>query len=255
MRTNIVKQKLSSGEPCRGIWLGLPDSFSVRLLAQLPLDWLLIDAEHAPVDALTLSQMVAAMSGPGNPAPFVRVADASVENMKRALDAGAFGVIAPMINNRKEAEQVVMWSRYPPLGQRSFGNAYAGLAFGTSMGEYLRFANEQTVLGIQIESREALGNLDEIFSVPGIDMVFVGPVDLSVSLGLEPLPENQHPIFLEALAEIKARAKQHKLPLGIYCSNGASARMRIEEGFQFVNVTSDIGSLTNHAVRELDASF
>jgi 4-hydroxy-2-oxoheptanedioate aldolase len=254
MRTNHIKQKLAKGEPCRGVWLGLPSPFSVRVLAQLPVDWLMIDAEHSPVDALTLSQMVSAMAESSGPAPFVRVPDASVENMKRTLDAGAFGLLAPMINTRKEAEQVVAWSKYPPEGQRSFGNAYAGFSFGVSMGEYLRFANEQTIIAIQIESKDALGNLDDLFSVPGYDMVFVGPVDLSVSLGLEPIAENPSPVFKEALDEIKGMARKHKLPMGIYCSDGASARKRIEEGFLFVNVTSDLASLTHNAMVELEAS-
>jgi 4-hydroxy-2-oxoheptanedioate aldolase len=254
MRTNRVKEKLIRGEACRGAWLGLPGAFGVRHLAGLPLDWLMIDAEHAPLDAPTLAHMVAALSGEGAPAPFVRLAQASVENIKHALDAGAFGVLAPMINTRQQAEQVVAWGKYPPQGQRSYGFVYAGQAFGVSMPEYLRIANEQTIAAIQIESQEALGHLDEIFSVPGIDLAFVGPVDLSISLGLEPLPENPHPLFQEALAEIKAAGRKHKLALGIYCSDGAAARRRIAEGFLFVNVTSDLASLTKNVMGELEAS-
>jgi 4-hydroxy-2-oxoheptanedioate aldolase len=254
MHANPIKSKLANGEACRGVWLGLPSSFSARLLARLPVDWLLIDSEHAPVDALTLAQMVAAIAETGGPAPFVRVAQASVENMKRVLDAGAYGVIAPMINTREEAEQVVAWSKYPPEGQRSFGSAYAGLAFDVSMAEYLRIANEQTIVAIQIESRAALGNLDEIFSVKGIDMAFVGPMDLSISLGIEALTENPHPVFQQALADIFEAAHRHHLPLGIYCSNGKAAAARIAQGFQFVNVTSDLNSLTKNVLTELDAS-
>lgn len=254
MRTNAIKTKLANHEACRGVWLGLPSPFSARLLARLPVDWLLIDAEHAPVDAFTLTQMVAAIAETNGPAPFVRVAQASVENMKRALDSGAYGVIAPMINTREEAEQVVAWSKFPPEGLRSFGSAYAGLSFDVSMGEYLRAANEQVVLGIQIESQTALGNLDEIFSVKGIDMAFVGPVDLSISLGLNPLPENPHPVFQQALTQVIDAAQRHHLPLGIYCSNGKAAAARIVQGFQFVNITSDLNSLTKNVLAELDAS-
>jgi 4-hydroxy-2-oxoheptanedioate aldolase len=254
MRTNEIKQKLANSEVCRGVWLGLPSPFSAQLLAQLPLDWLMIDAEHSPVDEQTLALMVAAIAGAGGPAPFVRVAQASVENMKRTLDTGACGLVAPMINTREEAEQVVAWSKFPPEGQRSFGSAYAGLSFGVSMGEYLRIANRQTVIGIQVESKAALGNLDALFSVQGIDMAFVGPIDLAISLGLEPIPENPQALFQEALDEIIAMGRKHKLPLGIYCSNGAAARQRIAQGFQFVNVTSDIGSLSRGVMTELENS-
>jgi len=254
MQSNLLKQKLSKGEACRGLWLTLPSPFSARVLARLPLDWLVIDAEHSPVDASTLAQMLAVIADAGGPAPLVRVSQASVENMKQALDNGAYGVIAPMINTRQEAEQVVAWSKFPPDGQRSFGSFYSGLAFGISSGEYLRAANQQTLIGIQIESKEALDQLDAIFSVPGLDLVFVGPVDLSISLGLDPLPENPHPLFQQALAEIVAAAKKRKLPLGIFCSNGAAAARRIAEGFQFVNVATDMGCLTRGVMAELEAA-
>ena len=254
MRTNQIKRKLASGEACRGIWLGLPSPFSARLLSRLPLDWMVIDAEHAPVDIATLTLMTAAIAETGGPAPIVRLAEASVENLKRALDAGAYGVIAPMINTRAEAEQVLAWSKFPPEGARSFGSAYAGLTFGATMGEYLRIANQETVVGIQIESQSALADLDGLLSVPGLDLAFVGPVDLSISLGLDPLPENPHPLFREALDEIIAAARKHKMPLGIYCSNGAAAKQRIAQGFQFVNVTSDINSMTRGTLQELEAS-
>ena len=254
MRTNLLKAKLARGEPCRGIWLGLPSAHSARLLARSPVDWLAIDAEHAPIGVETQAQMVTAIAEAGGPAPLVRIAQASVENIKQALDAGAYGVITTMVNTPEEAERVVAWSKYPPAGQRSFGSAYAGLAFDLSMPDYLRQANQQTLTIIQVESQAALGNLDAMFAVPSIDLAFVGPVDLSISLGLDPLPENPHPIFLEALGEIQRAAKAHHLPLGIYCSNGKAAAERIREGFLLVNVISDVALLQRGALAELEAS-
>ena len=254
MKTNRVKQQLAKGEPSRSVWLGIPSPSSARLLARLPLDWLLIDAEHAPIDTALLPQMVAAITEADGPAPVVRIAQASVENIKRALDAGAYGVIAPMINTPEEARQVVAWAKFPPEGERSFGSAYAGLAFDQSMREYLKAANEQIVVGIQIESAKAFENLDAIFGVKGIDLVFVGPVDLSLSLGLDPLPENQDPQFQRFLNRLIASAKPHRLPLGIFCSNGAAAAERLRQGFQFVNVASDTGGLVRAVTAELEAS-
>ena len=254
MKTNRLKQLLSSGQPARGCWMGIPSPFSARLLSRLPLDWLMVDAEHAPIDAQTLSLMVAAIAEADGPAPVVRIAQASVENIKRALDAGAFGIIAPMINSPEEAEQVVAWAKFPPQGQRSLGSAYAGLAFGQSMAEYFRSANDQTIVGIQVESEAALENLDAIFNVKGIDLIFVGPIDLSISLGLDPFTENPHPTFQRVLQRIIDSARLHRLPLGIFCSNGQVAAERIQQGFQFVNVTSDTGGLVRHVQSELDAS-
>jgi 4-hydroxy-2-oxoheptanedioate aldolase len=254
LKTNHLKELLTSGQPARGAWLGIPSPASARLLAHLPLDWLVVDAEHSPIDAATLAAMVAGIAEADGPAPLVRVAQASVENLKRALDAGAYGVIAPMINTRTEAEQVVAWSKFPPEGQRSFGSAYAGLTFGQTMAEYLKTANAQTLVGVQIESAAALEALDEILGVPGIDLAFVGPIDLSLSLGLDPLPENPDPRFEAALAKILRAAKKHKVPLGIFCSSGKAAAERIRQGFQFVNVASDTGGLLRLVQAELKAS-
>ena len=254
MRNNLLKAKLERAEPCRGIWLGVPSVFSARLLARLPVDWLVIDVEHAPIGVETQAQMAAAIIEANGPAPLVRISQASTENIKLALDAGAHGVISPMINTPEEAERVVAWSKFPPVGQRSFGSAYAGLAFDLSMPEYLRQSNDQTLTMIQIESQTALGNLDAIFAVPGIDLAFVGPVDLSISLGLDPLPENPHPIFLEAIRQIQAAAQAHHLPLGIYCSSGKAAAERIRQGFLLVNVASDTGLLQRGLMAELEAS-
>ncbi len=254
MKPNLLKQLLISGQPARGIWLGVPSPFSARLLARLPLDWLVVDAEHAPIDRQTLSLMVAAIADANGPAPLVRLAQSTLENVKQALDTGASGIIAPMINTAEEAAQVVAWSRFPPQGVRSFGSWYAGLAFGQSMPEYLQANNEQVIVGIQIESETAVANIDEIFNVKGIDLVFVGPIDLSISLGVDPFAEKPAPAFQRSLDLIQAAARPHRLPLGIYCANGKVAEERLRQGYQFVNVTSDTGGLIRHVQAELDAS-
>jgi len=254
MADNPIKLRLARGEPSRGVWLSLPSLYSARLLSRLPLDWLAVDTEHAPVDANTLAQMVAVIADSLGPVPFVRLGQANVESVKRALDSGAFGIIVPMINAQVEAEQVVAWAKYPPQGQRSYGSYYAPLAFGQSMPEYLRDANQQTMVVVQIESQVALGNLDAIFRTPGLDLAFIGPIDLCVSLGLDPIPENPHPIFQEALAEIQQAARAHQLPLGIFCSDGKAAAERIKQGFLFVNVANDTRSLLYGVQAELDAS-
>lgn len=255
MRTNLLKAKLQRGEACRGIWLGLPSVHSARLLARLPVDWLAIDAEHAPVGVETMAGMAAAIAEANGPAPLARISQSTTENVKLALDAGAYGIIAPMMNTREDVEHFVAWAKFPPVGQRSFGSDYAGLAFDQSKIDYLRQSNDQTLCIIQVESQAALGNLDAMFSVPGVDLVFVGPVDLAISLGIDPLPpENPHPIFVEALDEIQRAARAHHLPLGIYCSNGKAAAERIRQGFLLVNVAGDVGLLQRGVQAELEAS-
>lgn len=252
MRPNPIKTRLQNNEPCRGIWLSLPSPASARLLARLPCDWLAVDAEHGPMDAETMTAMVAAIVDARGPAALVRLAQATVENVKRALDAGASGIIAPMINSRAEAEAVVAAAKFPPQGQRSFGSAWAGLGFDLSMPEYRREANAQTLALIQIENQAALAHLDEIFSVPHLDGVYVGPVDLAISLGLDPLPENPHPVVQEALAEIVRAARAQRLPVGIFCSGAQAAAERLRQGFTLVNVASDVGALLRGIRAELE---
>jgi len=242
MRPNTLKRRLLDRQPSRGLWLSLPSVAAARLLARLEFDWLLIDVEHGPIGVETMTQMVAAIADAGR-APIVRLAQGNVENIKRALDAGAWGIIAPMVNSKEEAEAVVAAAKFPPMGQRSFGSAWAGLTFGLSMPEYRREANAQTIVFVQVESAAALGELPGILGVRGLDGVFVGPVDLSISLGLEPNPENPHPILRDALQKILQAAYAHGLPVGIYCSSPQAAAERIRQGFLMVNVASDVGAL------------
>ncbi len=254
MRKNLLKEKLLKGEPCRGIWMGAPSVLSARLLARLPVDWLVIDVEHAPIGVELMAQITATIVDARGPAPLVRLSQSSNENVKYALDAGAYGIIAPMMNTCEEVEQLVAWAKYPPLGQRSYGGSYAGLAFDQTLPHYLRRANDQTLIIIQIESKAALANLDAMFAVPGVDLVFVGPVDLAISLGLDPVAENPHPVFQDAIRQIQQAAQAHDLPLGIYCSNGKAAAERIRQGFLLVNVTSDTDQLKGGSLAELEAS-
>ncbi|GAC1645020.1 MAG: 4-hydroxy-2-oxoheptanedioate aldolase [Herpetosiphon sp.] len=250
MRTNPLRARLAAGQSCRGLWLDLPGVATVRLLARLPLDWLLVDAEHAPLDTAMLATMVAAIADAGGPVPLVRVPHATVESIAYALDAGAFGIVVPMVNDAATAESVVRAVRFPPAGMRSFGGPYAPLAFNTDSATYRKGANQEIMVIVQIETVEAIHNLDAILSVPGVDMAFVGPNDLSISLGLEPSNENGDPRFTEALETILAGGKRQNVPIGIYCSDGHAAMRRVAQGFPFVSIGTDVGTLVS-GVRNL----
>jgi 2-keto-3-deoxy-L-rhamnonate aldolase RhmA len=244
MRTNHVKEKLRRGEPALGAWLTLPSVTSARVMAQLGFDWLAVDTEHSAQNPAIMADMVACIADAGTCAPLVRVPTNSVEWYKWALDAGAWGVIVPMVQSREEAEQAVSWSKYPPLGTRSVGGVFGPYGFGvTDWPSYGPLANDQILVVVQIESAQAVENLDEILSVPGIDVAFVGPNDLHAHLGLTPSSEGAEPAFVEALERIKAGARKHQVALGIFSSNGAAAAGRIRQGFQMVNATMDLSSL------------
>jgi 4-hydroxy-2-oxoheptanedioate aldolase len=239
MRTNHVKAALARGETTYGVWCGFPSALVMRLTAQAGYDWLLVDMEHSPIDAQLMTEMVGVIADANGPAPLVRVPQLSVENVKRALDSGAWGVLAPMINTPEEAELLVSISKYPPEGVRSIGGMFAPLGFQVQRAEYLPHANREIMVMLQIESRTGLENVDKILAVPGIDLVFIGPNDLHASLGLTPALESDEKVFAEAVATIKAAADRHNIPLGILASGGPAARKRAEEGFRFIGVTTD----------------
>ncbi len=252
MRTNHVKEKLKKGEPALGAWLSLPSISSARLMARLGFDWLLVDMEHTAQNPTLMADMVATIVDAGTCAPIVRVPNNSVEWFKWALDAGAWGVLVPMVNTREEAQRAVECSKYPPFGTRSLGGAFAPYAFDISdWPTYARMANDETLVIIQIEGAPALQHLDEILSVPGIDVAFVGPNDLHAQLGLTPSTEGAEPKFMEALEHVKAGARKHHIATGIFSRNGEAAAERVRQGFQMISVTSDISSMVAAASQNL----
>ncbi len=252
MRTNQVKEKLKRGQPVLGAWLSLPSVPSARIMARLGFDWLLVDMEHTAHNPVLMADMVATIADAGACAPIVRVPGNSVEWFKWALDAGAWGIVVPMVNTREEAQRAVEYAKYPPLGTRSIGGVFGPYGFGVAdWPEYGRTMNDETIVTVQIESTQALQNLDEILSVPGIDVAFVGPNDLHAQLGLTPSTEGTEPEFVEALERIKAGARKHSVALGIFSGDGEAAAERVRQGFQMISVTTDVSSMIAAATRNL----
>jgi 4-hydroxy-2-oxoheptanedioate aldolase len=252
MRTNLVKEKLKRGEPVLGAWLSLPSVPAARIMARLGFDWLVVDMEHTAQNPSLMADMVATIADAGSCAPIVRIPANSVEWFKWALDAGAWGVVVPMVNTREEAQRVVECAKYPPLGTRSIGGAFGPYGFGiTDWPSYARTANDETIVTIQIESKQALENLDDILSVPGIDVAFIGPNDLHAQLGLTASSEGAEPEFVDALERIKVGARKHHVAPGIFSRDGEAAAERVRQGFQMISVTSDISSMIAAAARNL----
>lgn len=246
MRTNHVRAKLKNGEVTLGAWLNLASVSSARLIARLGFDWLTIDAEHSAVHPGLLAEMVATVADSHSCAPFVRIPNNSVEWFKWALDAGAWGIVVPMVNNRQEAERAVSLCKYPPQGTRSIGGVHAPLGFDTiSRAEYAAVANDEILVIVQIESAEGLHNVEEICSVPGIDVAFVGPNDLHAQINLPPSSEGTEPEFVAALERIKKAASSHNVAVGMYSSDGKAAAQRTREGFQMISIISDAVCLMN----------
>ena len=252
MRTNAVKEKLKQGEPVLGAWLSLPSIPSARIMARLGFDWLVVDMEHTAHNAVLMADMVATIADAGTCAPIVRVPANSVEWFKWALDAGAWGVVVPMVNTREEAQRAVEFAKYPPAGNRSIGGAFGPYGFGiTDWPSYAQTANDAILVTIQIESMQALKNLDDILSVPGIDVAFVGPNDLHAQLGLPASSDGAEPEFMAALERIKSVARKYSVATGIFSSNGETSAERVRQGFQMISVTTDLSSMIASATQNL----
>ncbi|CAD7703480.1 unnamed protein product [Ostreobium quekettii] len=255
---NRVKAKLLAGEPARGLWGMLPSPEAARLLARIPgLDWVVIDMEHGPIDLHSMHRITASLiDRPGGPVPIVRVPIGTAPHVKRAFDAGAMGVVVPMVNDASQARDAVQACKLPPAGVRSFGSPWAPLGLGDGdTVEHVKSVNDSTLVIVQIESAEAMRNLDEILSVEGIDVALVGPIDLSISLGLEePSPDGGDPRLVKALEEVLEAGERHGVACGIYCKDGVNAAERIRQGFRFVNVANDALGLVAHVQEQLEAA-
>jgi len=250
MRVNTVKRRLKEGKPSVGTWLSIPSVYTCEMMAQVGYDWLVIDMEHNPISIETAGLMVSSMFN-SDTVPLVRVPWNTGENIKRVLDMGAWGIVVPMVNSRLEAEQAVREAKYFPEGRRSIGGRRHAMGFATETSNYFARANEEILIVIQIEHIEAVRNIDDILSVPGIDACFIGPNDLMSSMGLKPTLESDDPEVLKAIETVKAAAKRHGVPAGIHVANPETANQRIKEGFQFIAVGSEIASMLSKVMSDI----
>lgn len=236
-----------------GTWLQLHSVHVARLLvAQGFHRWMLVDFEHTPVDHTTAAHIFSTISdlSRGEITPLARVAAGSVEHIKQALDAGSQGVIVPMVNTAQEAEAAVRYARFPPAGVRGAGGLAPHLGFSVNRPTYLAEVNRETLVGVQIETVEGLANVREITAVDGVDLVFVGPFDLHMALGLPSRVWSTDPDFLRAVHEITLAAKEAGKPLGTLCAEAKGVRERLSEGFTFVGMASDAHVMLTYAGRQ-----
>src|SRR6266545_1610416 len=181
MRANPVKKALKAGQPSVGTWLSLGSITASRFMARCGFSWLTVDIEHSLVDWETATHMFASIAEAGCVA-LARVPANRHDHIKRVLDNGAMGVVVPTVNSRAEAEAAVSAALYPPVGTRSVGGNVHALNFGTNANDYYAHANEEILIVLQCEHIKSVENADAIFSVPGIDAIFVGPNDLAASM-------------------------------------------------------------------------
>ncbi|PYI04004.1 Phosphoenolpyruvate/pyruvate domain-containing protein [Aspergillus sclerotiicarbonarius CBS 121057] len=276
--TSRVKTVLQENRVALGVWQLLPGSNLARILARAGYDWVLVDCEHGNIDDAAMHESVAAIAAYGV-SPIVRVPDFQSWMIKRAskhlrvsicepkhpvlrltfmarvgtLDAGAHGVLAPLVRTVADVRDFVDAARFPPQGRRGFGSPFPmdRFAVGLTASQYLEQANATLLLAVQIETQEALEAADAIAAVDGLDLLFVGPFDLGNSIG--------HPVkngiidaaLEEAIATVLRAAHAAGKKAGVYCGDGAQAKHYVDMGFDLVNVLTDVGALSASLTREL----
>jgi len=255
MRKNTLKEIWARGGAVINGWCSIPCSFSAEIMAHQGFDSITIDMQHGAIDyqiALTMLQAISTTSV----IPLTRVPWNDPARLMKILDAGSYGVICPMINTPEDAEALVGACKYPPRGFRSFGPIrakYYGGGTSHGGGVYHQFADQETLVIPQIETRAAIKNLDAILQVPGISAIYVGPSDLSMALGKEPRLGQSDPECVEAKEIILETAKRHGIPAGIHTNSREVAIEMIKKGFQLTSLQSDDRFLMSKAKEEVEA--
>ncbi|TFK48831.1 Phosphoenolpyruvate/pyruvate domain-containing protein [Heliocybe sulcata] len=249
MATHKLLTALKSSAPALGAWVTFPGSIHARTVAQASphLSWLMIDCEHGlislnPGAIETIQAIEGSSSNP--PSSIVRIPATGINGtdtglgwqIKYALDAGARGVMVPMVGSAQKAKEIVDEARFPPVGRRGFGSPFTHGIWNVDASEYLQSANNSVQVWVQIESQEGMQNVEEIARVEGVDALFIGPYDLSISHGLPPPSPDPHPDAEKLIQRIKEVAHAAGKKCVMFCTNGDQAAKRAKEGFDMVSV-------------------
>ena len=242
---NRIKEAWASDRPAFGLWSAIPDSFGIEQVAGLDLDYVCVDVQHGVVGYACMVSMLRTINAAGA-APLVRVAQNEPWMLMQALDAGALGVIVPMVNDAAEAARAVSACRFPPAGTRSYGPIRAASVVGSKDPDAL--ASEVLCI-VQIETREGLENVEEIAATPGLDGIYIGPADLALALGLPLDSGGEEAEHVEAVRRVREAGRRNNVAVGLHGTSGESAREHAEQGYSLVNVGVDY-LLLSAAVRQ-----
>jgi 4-hydroxy-2-oxoheptanedioate aldolase len=248
-RTSL-RELIDSGEPTIGAWCAIPSAFSAEILACAGFDWICIDMQHGLIGYGEMTAMLQALDVRGVPT-FVRVQWNDPSAIMKALDAGAEGVIVPLVNSPEEALHAARASRYPPLGFRSWGPVRASLG-DTTFGP--ETANRRVVCLVMIETPEAVEAVDEILAVPGVDGIMIGSYDLSLSTNLTVERPGDKPKDVEQITRVLQACERARVPAGIPCLTPEDVRRRQGEGFRLLQLGSDLGLLSQIATEVVRAA-
>ncbi len=246
MKKNPVKAALRDGLPQVGTWLSTGDLMATRVMARTGFPWLTVDMEHSPIDWSQAGALFGAIADAGC-VPLARVPRGDHDLIKRVLDAGAFGIVVPMVNTVEQAREAIAAAKYPPTGTRSLGGTLHAINFDASPSDYFKRANDEILVILQTESPEGVKNAEAIYSLPGVDAIFVGPVDLTAQMrnadGVDPSPD----AFESMLQRVLAAGKKVGTPVGLHVQSIEAVKQRIAEGWQFIALGSELRMMTHTA--------
>ncbi|MEW5691881.1 MAG: aldolase/citrate lyase family protein [Candidatus Hydrogenedentota bacterium] len=253
---NRLKKKLQGNRLTIGSWITLGDTSVAEIMADAGFEWLVIDMEHSVIDYGLCQNLISVIESK-KCVPLVRVGANDPLIIKRVMDAGAYGVIVPMVNNRDDAEKAVKSVKYPPIGTRGVG-LYRAQGYGTRFTEYAKFINSNSIVIVQIEHIEAVENLEEILGVEGIDGCIIGPYDLSGSMGIP--GKFNHPKMKKNIVKIESVCKRMKKVLGMHIIKPdiKEAIIKIKRGYSFIAFSLDfyfLGESCRNHLKELRKSY
>jgi 2-dehydro-3-deoxyglucarate aldolase len=251
--TKVLKEKLRRQEVTIGSWVTLGHTSIAEIMAKAGFEWLVVDMEHSVITLNIAQQLIQVIEG-CDVVPLVRVGENNPNMIKRVMDAGAYGVIVPMINTKEQAEAAVKAVKYPPLGTRGVGLARAQ-GYGDKFDEYAATVNAESIVIAQVEHIDAVNNLESILSVEGIDGCIIGPYDLSGSLGV---PGNfEHPDVLAALRKVEQTCQKRRVALGMHVIQPDYRQVmeKVAKGYSFIGFSLDILFLGNSCRQQLKAVY
>lgn len=248
---NSIRPRVLNGELLTGTFLNLGSTLTTEMAGNSGFDWLLLDVEHGGGSHSHLIPQIQ-VTGATPAAPFVRIENNDPPRFKRVLDLGASGIMVPYVSTVEEAEQAVASMRYPPRGIRGVAKLNRGASFGVEFDEYFERGHELLTTVVQIETTQALDNIEDIAAVDGVDVLFVGPLDLSVNLGIP--QQFDDPKFLQAKDRVVQAAKNAGKASGILLLSPDQVAPTVESGFTFIALGSD-GGLVANGMRQLASAF
>ncbi|KAH6678368.1 Pyruvate/Phosphoenolpyruvate kinase-like domain-containing protein [Halenospora varia] len=249
---NRAKVVMEEGKTAFGCWQMAPGSNVSRTLASTGVDFVVVDCEHGNMDDAAMHEAVPAIAACGV-SPIVRIPDNQGYMVKRALDSGAHGIVVPLLYTVEDAKKLVKSAKFPPHGNRGFGSPFPQARFHPSLGatDYLQQANDSILTIVQIETKEALENVDEIAAVPGIDVLFVGPFDLGNNIGHPIIEGKLHDDLHKAIDKVLKAAQGAGKKAGIFCSNGEQGKKYADDGFDMISAATDIFVLAGGVMASL----